>query len=103
MLRARTVAGPRTDAILLSDIGQDLDTDFAEAFIRVGRRIISDRVTVAQVLTNGFESLHLLLPGLRPIGLAPCTFRDAAKNAARYGVFIHFVGRYDVDGNAPVF
>src|SRR5438046_1227342 len=80
LLGARTITGSRADAILLSDVGQDLDTDFAEALIRIGRRIVSDRVTVAQVLTNGFESLHLLLPGLCPISLATCTRRDAAKN-----------------------
>ena len=65
-------------------------------------RIVGDGVGVAQIFANVLERLHLLLPGLGPVGLAAGALRDALEDAARDRVLVHFAGRDHVDRNAFV-
>src|SRR5271170_3605263 len=94
----RTITRAGAHAILLANVRHDFDVDLAEALIGVGLRIIRNGVAVAQILANGFERLHLLLPGLRKIGFAAGAGGDAPEHVTRHRIFADVVGGDNVNG-----
>src|SRR5215469_18555820 len=87
---ARPIPRPRPYPIFLPRVAQDLHFDRAEAFVRVRLRIVGNGVRVAHILADILERLHLLLPRARPVGFAAGALRDAAEDAARNRVLVHF-------------
>src|SRR5215471_14684112 len=100
---ARSVAGPCPDAVSFAYIGEDLNIDFAEALVRIWRRVVGDRVRIAEILADGFERFHLLLPSLGPVGLPARAIANAPENATGDRIFVHFSRRDYVDGNSLIF
>src|SRR5207247_281216 len=66
-------------------------------------RIVGHRVGIAQILTDGFERFHLLLPRLGPVGFASGARGDALEHSTRDRIFVDLVGRDHVDRNPFIF
>src|SRR5258708_38703414 len=78
--RMGTIPRPGANTILSADVRHHFNRDFAEAFVRVGGRIIGDRIGVAQRFADRLECFYLFLPCFSEIHLAAGTSGNAPEN-----------------------